>query len=106
MNSVNLSNHSGYGRYGGTKTTAAELDEMFESMEHNELLMPTRQTCFRPGAAALSAVHKLAEKLKHSKPHFIFWIVCRKHFHPFYQFSLIQLFWEMQVIHMSLRIRL
>jgi pyridoxine kinase len=42
VNTVNLSNHSGYGRYGGTKTTAAELDEMFESMEHNELLMPTR----------------------------------------------------------------
>ena len=39
---VYLSNHSEYGCYGGTKTTAAELDEMFESMEHNELLISTR----------------------------------------------------------------
>ena len=42
VNTVNFSNHSGYGRSGGTKTTAAELNAMFESMEHNELLMPTR----------------------------------------------------------------
>ena len=42
MNTVNFSNHSGYGRSGGTKTTAAELNATFESMEHNELLMPTR----------------------------------------------------------------
>ena len=42
VNTVNFSNHSGYGRSGGTKTTAAELNAMFESMERNELLMPTR----------------------------------------------------------------
>lgn len=42
MNTVNFSNHAGYGRSGGTKATAAELNAMFESMEHNELLMPTR----------------------------------------------------------------
>ena len=42
MNTVNFSNHSGYGRSGGTKATAAELNAMFESMEENELLMPTR----------------------------------------------------------------
>lgn len=42
VNTVNFSNHSGYGRSGGTKATAAELNAMFESMEHNELLMPTR----------------------------------------------------------------
>ena len=39
MNSIYLSNHS---EYGGTKTTAAELSEIFESIEHDELLMPTR----------------------------------------------------------------
>jgi pyridoxine kinase len=32
----------GYGRSGGTKATAAELNSIFEGMEHNELLMPTR----------------------------------------------------------------
>ena len=96
MNTVNFSNHSGYGRSGGTKTTAAELNATFESMEHNELLMPTRlltgiddffwifkldfffallSTIFIgyiPGAEALSAIHKLAEKLKRSKPNLIY----------------------------------
>lgn len=42
VNTVNFSNHAGYGRSGGTKTTAEELNAMFESMEYNELLMPTR----------------------------------------------------------------
>ena len=93
MNTVNFSNHSGCGRSGGTKTTAAELNAMFESMEENELLMPTRLLTgiqdfsgffflpyyfhkyfigYIPGAESLSAVHKLAEKLKRSKPNLIY----------------------------------
>ncbi|KAH9479249.1 Putative pyridoxal kinase C6F6.11c [Psilocybe cubensis] len=73
VNTVNFSNHSGYGRSGGTKTTAAELNSMFEIMEHNELLRPTRLlTGYIPGAEALSAVEKLAKKLKHSKPSLIY----------------------------------
>lgn len=42
VNTVNFSNHAGYGRSGGSKTTAAELNAIFESMEQNELLLPTR----------------------------------------------------------------
>ena len=90
VNTVNFSNHSGYGRSGGTKTTAAELNATFESMEHNELLMPTRLLTgidlfgssfallftifigYIPGAESLSAIHKLAEKLKSSKPNLIY----------------------------------
>ena len=95
MNTVNFSNHAGYGRSGGTKTTAAELNATFESMEYNELLMPTRLLTgiddffwifkilffallftifigYIPGAESLSAIHKLAEKLKHSKPNLIY----------------------------------
>ena len=97
VNTVNFSNHSGYGRSGGTKTTAAELNAMFESMECNELLMPTRLLTgidkhfpfflfvffftiarsfiyigYIPGAESLSAVHKLADKLKSSKPNLIY----------------------------------
>lgn len=33
---------SGYGRSGGTKATALELNAIIESMEFNELLTPTR----------------------------------------------------------------
>lgn len=77
----------GYGRSGGSKTTAAELNSIFESMEQNELLMPTRLLTgtsieilrayhapiyalsgYIPGAEALSAVEKLATKLKHARP--------------------------------------
>ncbi|KDR80863.1 hypothetical protein GALMADRAFT_241344 [Galerina marginata CBS 339.88] len=73
VNTVHFSNHSGYGRFGGTKTTADELNAIFESLEHNELLMPTRLlTGYIPGAEALSAVEKLACKLKHSKPSLIY----------------------------------
>lgn len=42
VNTVNFSNHSGYGRLGGTRSTAAELNSIFENMERNELLIPTR----------------------------------------------------------------
>ncbi|RXW24856.1 hypothetical protein EST38_g1023 [Candolleomyces aberdarensis] len=69
VNTVNFSNHAGYGRSGGSKTTAAELNAIFESMEQNELLMPTR---LLTGAEALSAVEKLASKLKHSRPSLIY----------------------------------
>lgn len=61
VNTVNFSNHAGapnfcfrsslcstltyskgYGRSGGSKTAAAELTTIFESMELNELLVPKR----------------------------------------------------------------
>ena len=48
VNTVNFSNHSEYGHFGGTKTTAAELNDVFETMEHNELLMPTRLLTGKP----------------------------------------------------------
>lgn len=79
---------TGYGRSGGSKTTAEELKTIFQAMEHNELLRPTRlltgetDTLFYdcsdnyvgyiPGAEALSAVEKLASKLKHAKPSLIY----------------------------------
>ncbi|CAA7265187.1 unnamed protein product [Cyclocybe aegerita] len=73
VNTVNFSNHAGYGRSGGSRTTAAELNSIFEAMEHNELLMPTRiLTGYIPGAEALSAVEKIASKLKHAKPSVIY----------------------------------
>ncbi|KAF8202356.1 bud site selection protein 16 [Pholiota molesta] len=64
VNTVNFSNHSGYGNSGGSKTTAAELNAIFETMERNELLMPTRLlTGYIPGAEAL---------LKHAKPSLVY----------------------------------
>ncbi|KAH6915743.1 bud site selection protein 16 [Coprinopsis sp. MPI-PUGE-AT-0042] len=69
VNTVNFSNHAGYGRSGGTKTTATELNSIFESMEQNELLFPSRLlTGYIPGGEALAAVENLAKKLTSVRP--------------------------------------
>ncbi|KAJ4474923.1 Ribokinase-like protein [Lentinula aciculospora] len=73
VNTVNFSNHAGYGRSGGSKTSAAELDSIFEAMEYNELLRPTRLlTGYIPDAEALTAVSRLAENLRKKKPELIY----------------------------------
>ncbi|KAF8634617.1 hypothetical protein AX15_000822 [Amanita polypyramis BW_CC] len=65
VNTVNYSNHGGYGRAGGTKTSADELKNLFDAMSQNELLRPDRLlTGYIPGGGALSAVADLARKLK------------------------------------------
>ncbi|KAJ7626294.1 Ribokinase-like protein [Mycena polygramma] len=73
VNTVNFSNHSGYGRLGGTKTTAAELTEIFQGLERNQLLLPDRLlTGYIPGAEGLSTVADLVDKLKSEKPGLIY----------------------------------
>ncbi|KAF7317794.1 Phos-pyr-kin domain-containing protein [Mycena kentingensis (nom. inval.)] len=73
VNTVHFSNHSGYGRLGGTKTTAAELTQIFQSMENNHLLFPERLlTGYIPGAEGLSAVADLVDKLKAERPDLIY----------------------------------
>ncbi|KAJ7132204.1 Ribokinase-like protein [Mycena epipterygia] len=73
VNTVNFSNHSGYGRLGGTKTTAAELTEIFQGLERNHLLLPDRLlTGYIPGAEGLSAVADLVDKLKSDKPNLVY----------------------------------
>ncbi|KAK0188443.1 Ribokinase-like protein [Armillaria mellea] len=73
VNTVHLSNHAGYRRSGGSKANAAELNSIFESMEANELLSPTRLlTGYIPGAEALTAIGQLAAKLKKRKPELIY----------------------------------
>ncbi|EMD39335.1 hypothetical protein CERSUDRAFT_134375 [Gelatoporia subvermispora B] len=73
VNTVNLSNHTGYGRWGGTRATASELDGIFESMEQNGLLLPNRLlTGYIPGAEALSAVMSVAKKLRDRNPELLY----------------------------------
>ncbi|KAJ7282025.1 Ribokinase-like protein [Mycena rebaudengoi] len=73
VNTVNFSNHAGYGRSGGTKTSAAELSDIFQGMERNELLLPERLlTGYIPGAEGLSAVADLATCLKREKPALVY----------------------------------
>ncbi|KAK1231447.1 putative pyridoxal kinase [Marasmius sp. AFHP31] len=64
VHTVHYSNHAGYARSGGTKTSASELKAIFESMEQNELLNPSRLlTGYIPNAEALLAVQDLGAKL-------------------------------------------
>ncbi|KAF5379520.1 hypothetical protein D9615_006506 [Tricholomella constricta] len=78
VNTVHFSNHAGYGRSGGTKATAAELNDVFEGMERNELMAPTRlltgitPPCYVPSAEGLSAVAALARRLKRERPELIY----------------------------------
>ncbi|CDO69691.1 hypothetical protein BN946_scf184851.g79 [Trametes cinnabarina] len=65
VNTVNFSNHSGYGRFGGPRTSAAELNQILNVMEQNGLLQQDRLlTGYIPGAEATAAVTALAKKLR------------------------------------------
>ncbi|KAF5338054.1 hypothetical protein D9758_014259 [Tetrapyrgos nigripes] len=73
VNSVQFSNHSGYGRFGGTKTSAVELTSIFDTLELNELLEPSRLlTGYVPNAEALTSVAEVATKLKQQRPEIIY----------------------------------
>lgn len=73
VNSVNFSNHSGYGRFGGSRATAEELSKIFELMDQNGLLSSERLlTGYIPGAEALSAVKDLAVKLRQKNADLIY----------------------------------
>jgi len=73
VNTVNFSNHSGYGRFAGARATAAELAKLFELMEQNGLLLCERLlTGYVPGAEALAAVKDLASKMKQQNPGLIY----------------------------------
>lgn len=55
----------GYGRWGGTKTTAEELTDIFNYMDMSGVLSPRRLlTGYVPSATALDAVHQLVRRLK------------------------------------------
>ncbi|KAG1735946.1 Ribokinase-like protein [Suillus paluster] len=73
VNTVNFSNHTGYGRFGGTKASAEELTLIFKTMDGAGLLSPRRLlTGYIPNAAALEVVKELAQKLESHNPHLIY----------------------------------
>ncbi|KAI0737352.1 Ribokinase-like protein [Daedaleopsis nitida] len=73
VNTVNFSNHSGYARFGGSRTSADELRQMFDIMEQNELMKPERLlTGYVPGAEATAAVTSLARRLRERNSNLIY----------------------------------
>ncbi|KAL5531277.1 hypothetical protein ACEPAG_4154 [Sanghuangporus baumii] len=73
VNTVDFSNHSGYGRFGGSRATAQDLATIFDTMEANGLLTQERiVTGYIPGAEVLSVVAKLVRKVKLKNPDIIY----------------------------------
>ncbi|KAL1940868.1 hypothetical protein VTO73DRAFT_7909 [Trametes versicolor] len=73
VNTVNFSNHSGYARFGGSRASAGELEQIFGIMEQNELLRQERLlTGYIPGAEATAAVTLFARKLRERNPKLIY----------------------------------
>ncbi|KAH7890936.1 Ribokinase-like protein [Phlebopus sp. FC_14] len=73
VNTVNFSNHSGYGHFGGTKTNEAELTRIFDFMDKTGVLISSRLlTGYIPNAESVSAVQNLVEKLKARSPDLIY----------------------------------
>ncbi|KAI0791930.1 Ribokinase-like protein [Abortiporus biennis] len=73
VNTVNFSNHSGYGRFGGSKANASELSTIFSTMEQNGLLRPERLlTGYIPSGDALLAIKDLAVKLRERNPDLLY----------------------------------
>jgi len=65
VNSVQYSNHAGYGHVGGPKTDAAQLNAIFQAMEDNGLMVAKRiLTGYIPGGEPLKAVAELVKKRK------------------------------------------
>ena len=87
----------GYGRFGGSRVSAAELSGMFQYMEENSLLQPERlltgniifvsyhhpglsaSTGYIPGGEALSSVLSLAQKLREKNPELIYLLDRKSH---------------------------
>ncbi|PWZ02205.1 Ribokinase-like protein [Testicularia cyperi] len=64
-NTVQFSNHTGYGRWGGLRFDAAHLQDLFDGLEKNGLLRYSRMlTGYMPSAAVVETVLKLVKKLR------------------------------------------
>ncbi|KAF8578801.1 Ribokinase-like protein [Ramaria rubella] len=73
VNTVNYSNHAGYGRMGGWKSRAEELTSLFDGMEKNGLLSPSRiLTGYIPGAETLVAIARVIRRLRERNPNLIY----------------------------------
>ncbi|KAF3192023.1 putative pyridoxal kinase [Orbilia oligospora] len=65
LNTVQFSNHTGYGKWTGTKIPSAEIDALYEGLKHNELAdFDMLATGYVPGAEGVEAVGRIAKDLK------------------------------------------
>ncbi|KAJ1025378.1 hypothetical protein NDA13_004191 [Ustilago tritici] len=65
INTVQFSNHTGYGRWGGLRFDADHLSDIFSGLEKNGLLRYSRMlTGYMPSAAVVQTVLELVKKLR------------------------------------------
>ncbi|KAH6638463.1 Ribokinase-like protein [Boeremia exigua] len=79
INTVHYSNHTAYKQVKGTKTTAAELEQLYEGLRQSHLTnFDVLLTGYVPSADALRAVGKIGRDLKFNaatKPGSFFWVL-------------------------------
>ncbi|EPS45112.1 hypothetical protein H072_863 [Dactylellina haptotyla CBS 200.50] len=65
LNTVQFSNHTGYGKWTGTRIPPSEIGELYEGLKNNELAdFEMLATGYVPGAEGLEAVGQIARDLK------------------------------------------
>lgn len=73
INTVQFSNHTGYGHTNGYKVTATQLDAIFEGLWTNGLVNYARLlTGYIPGAEALAAVSAQVQRMKKERGDLIY----------------------------------
>jgi len=79
INTVQFSNHTGYRQFKGTKTSAAEITDLYEGLKNSYLNdFDMMLSGYAPGAAAVEAVGTIARDLKLKgtmKPGSFFWVL-------------------------------
>lgn len=70
---VSFSNHTGYGRWGGSKFDAAHLEDVFSALDANGLLRQSHLlTGYVPGADALKVVVRAVDRLRAVNPKLVY----------------------------------
>lgn len=70
---VAFSNHTGYGRWGGSKFDAAHLEDIFSALDANGLLRQSHLlTGYVPGADALKVVARTVDRLRAVNPRLVY----------------------------------
>lgn len=68
VNTVQFSNHTGYGHTNGTKTSPEQLEAIFEGLFTNGLVSHARLlTGYIPGAEALRVIGKQVERMRQNE---------------------------------------
>ncbi|KAF3001860.1 putative pyridoxal kinase [Curvularia kusanoi] len=79
INTVHYSNHTAYKQVKGTKTTAAELEQLYEGLRQSNLTnFDVLLTGYVPSAEAVRAVGKIGRDIKFNagtKPGSFFWVL-------------------------------